>query len=128
MKVALLTAQNRVSPVFETTQTCLLIEATPDRCEINKKHHFKTNNELEMTNELLNKNVEILICGAISHHLEKTLINQGCEVFGFISGEIDDVIDAFNLNKLNTEKFTMPGCEIRKQKRGKKDFSQNEAL
>ena len=114
MKVALLTTQSRVAPVFEVSSTWLMIDATPSECSICSSHHFTTQNEMEMVNELLDKNIELLICGAIPYYLEKHLINQGCEVFAFIAGEVDEVIEALHLNILDKPKFKMPGCQKRK--------------
>ena len=118
MKVALLTAQSRVSPVFETTSTWLIIDTTPDECNICSTHHFNAQNEVDMANELLKENVELVICGAIAYYLEKILINQSCEVFAFTAGEVDEVIEALHINQLDNPKFRMPGCQKRK-KRGK---------
>ena len=123
MKVALLTAQSRVAPVFEVASTWLMINATPSECSICSSHHFTTQNEIEMVNELIAKNIELLICGAIPYYLEKLLINQGCEVFGFIAGGVDQVIEALDLDLLDNPKFKMPGCQQRKQ-RGKNPFCQ----
>ncbi|MFT6927760.1 MAG: putative Fe-Mo cluster-binding NifX family protein [Psychromonas sp.] len=123
MKVALLTAQSRVAPVFEVASTWLMINATPGESSICSSHHFTTQNEIQMANELVVKNIELLICGAIPYYLEKQLINQGCEVFGFIAGEVDQVIEAHHLNLLDNPKFKMPGCQKRKQ-RGKNPFCQ----
>jgi len=116
MKVALLTAQSRVSPVFETTSSWLIINATPSECAIGSTHSFNTQNEVEMANELLVENIELVICGAIPYYLEKILINQGCEVFSFIAGEINHVINALHLNTLDSPEFRMPGCQKRKRR------------
>lgn len=116
MKVALLTAQSRVAPVFEVSSTWLMVNATPGECRICSSHHFTTQNEMEMVNELLSQNIELLICGAIPYYLEKILINQGCEVFAFIAGEVDQVIEALDLNLLDTPKFKMAGCQKRKKR------------
>ena len=67
-----------------------------------------------MANELLAENIEQIICGAIPYYLEKRLMNQGCEVSAFISGEVDQVIEAFNLNLLDKAEFKMPGCQKRR--------------
>ena len=48
MKAALLTAQSRVAPVFETSSTWLTIEVPPDKCHICSTHHFNRQNELNM--------------------------------------------------------------------------------
>ena len=121
MKVALLTAQSRVSPVFETTSTWLVIHATSSKCNICSTQRFSALNEINMVNELLEENIEMIICGAIPYYLEKILINHGCEVLAFIAGDVDEVIEALNLNLLDKPKFKMPGCQKRK-KRGKNSF------
>ena len=124
MKVALLTALSRVSPVFETTSTWLMIDATADQCNISNTQHFHAQNELDMAKELIQNNIEMVICGAIPFYLEKNLIDQGCEVFAFIAGEVDEVIEALHLNQLDKPEFKMPGCQKRK-KRGNNSFCQH---
>lgn len=122
MKVALLTAQSRISPVFENTSTWLLIEATANMYNIHSTNKFKTHTELDMVNELLNENIEMIVCGALPYYLEKILINQGCEVFAFIAGEIEEVKEALQLNLLDTPKFKMPGCQKRIKRKEKNSF------
>ncbi|WP_019614984.1 NifB/NifX family molybdenum-iron cluster-binding protein [Psychromonas ossibalaenae] len=119
MKVALLTTQSRISPVFETALAWLIIEADPNECTIGSRQKFNTQNEVEMANELLVENIDLLICGAIPYYLEKILITQGCEVFSFTAGDVDQVIEALHLNQLDQPKFRMPGCQKRKQKEKK---------
>ena len=116
MKVAILTTHSRVSPVFETALTWLVIEATLNECNICTEQVFHHKNEMGMAQELLDEQVEMVICGAIPYYLEKTLIYQGCEVFSFIAGEIDDILDALHLNQLDNPKFSMPGCQKRKKR------------
>jgi predicted Fe-Mo cluster-binding NifX family protein len=69
-----------------------------------------------MANELIQNNIEMVICGAIPFYLEKTLINQGCEVHAFIAGEIEQVVKALHLNQLNKPELKMPGCQRRKNR------------
>lgn len=113
MKVALLTAQSRISPVFETTCSSLMID-TANKCSIQRTFFFTSQNEIEMINELLNKKIQLIICGAIPCYLEKQLVDQGCNVLSFIAGEVDDVLQALHSNLLNDAKFKMPGCENKK--------------
>ena len=58
MKVALLTLQSRVSPVFETTCSWLVINANEEQCVICDTYYFNAQNEMEMANELLLKNIQ----------------------------------------------------------------------
>lgn len=116
MKVALLTTHSRVSPVFETALTWFVIEAARNKCSICAERPFIQKNELAMAQELLDENVEMIICGAIPYYLEKILINQGCEVFSFIAGEVNEIVEALHLNQLDKPKFKMPGCKKRKKR------------
>ena len=118
MKVALLTTQSRVAPVFATATTWLKIEATATTCEICSSHHFENEDEADKSDELLAQGIELIICGAIPYYLEKILINQGCELFSFIAGEVDQVLEALHLNLLDKPKFKMPGCQKRKKRGG----------
>ncbi|MGL1955753.1 MAG: NifB/NifX family molybdenum-iron cluster-binding protein [Colwellia sp.] len=117
MKVALLTAQSRVSPVFETTCRWFVINATKNRCVIRGTYYFNAQNEVAMANELLIENIQLIICGAIPYYLEKLLVNQGCDVLSFIAGDVDEVLQALRYNLLDDPKFKMPGCKKRKRRR-----------
>lgn len=116
MKVALLTTQSRVAPVFATATTWLKIEATVTTYEICSSHYFKNEDEADKSNELLAQEIELIICGAIPYYLEKILINQGCKLFSFIAGDVDQVLKALHLNLLDKPKFKMPGCQKRKKR------------
>lgn len=121
MKVALLTAHSRISPFFASTSIWLKVKVTENECLICSTEHFQTSNEFDMINELLEQNIEMIVCGAIPYYLEKIAINQGCDIFSFIAGDIDDVINALHQKELDNPKFRMPGCQKRK-KRGKNIF------
>ena len=114
MKIALLKAQTRVSPVFETTCSALIVESVKDQCEILSTYSFTSQNEIEMVDELLSKNIQLVICGAIPSYLEKRLIDEECRVLSFIAGEIDEVLQAMCCGLLEDSKFKMPGCKKRK--------------
>ena len=117
MKVALLIAHSRVSPVFETTSNALFFNLIGNECVESATYHFITQDEQEMVNQLLNNHIELLICGAIPYYLEKILTNQGCEVISFIAGEKNEIMQALCLNQLDKSQFKMPGCHKRKQRK-----------
>jgi predicted Fe-Mo cluster-binding NifX family protein len=67
--------------------------------------------------------VNILICGAITECLFRELQFLGVTVHGFITGQVEDVIQAFILGDLGEERFAMPGCGNRRRDRGGRRFS-----
>ena len=115
MKIALLTTKSRISPVFETTCSSLIVDAEKNQCEIQSTYFFTSQNEIEMVNEILSNNIQLLICGAIPYYIEKRLINEGCHVLSFIAGEIGEVLQALCCDLLDDSKFKMPGCKKRKR-------------
>lgn len=59
--------------------------------------------------ELADMGVEILICGAISRCMHDAVTARGVFVVGFVTGETDRVIAAWQEGVLD-ERFVMPGC------------------
>jgi predicted Fe-Mo cluster-binding NifX family protein len=55
--------------------------------------------------------VEVLICGAISRYFYSLLINvAGIDVIPWVSGSIEEVLNAYMKGNLYRQKFLMPGC------------------
>lgn len=52
----------------------------------------------------------VLICGAVSMHLETMLLSAGVNVIPNTCGPIDEVIAAFIEGRLTNRSFLMPGC------------------
>ncbi len=51
----------------------------------------------------------VLICGAISDRVIRLINSRGIAVIGWISGDVDEVIDAFIENSIYEPAFLMPG-------------------
>ena len=129
MKVALLSAEPRISPVFETTRCSLMVEITEKRSERLNTYYFISENEVEMANELLTQGAQLIVCGAIPYYLEKMLISQNCEVIPFVAGDIEEVLEALCCDSLDSSTYKMPGCQKRQQRKKqpfcKKNVSQD---
>ena len=71
--------------------------------------------------------VDILICGAVSRPFAGMVIHSGMELVPFISGSIDDVVNAYLGGSLNDPRFFMPGhgrgmnwcCQRQRRRRGR---------
>jgi len=101
--------QSRVSPVFDTCTTVLMIKFEQDR-EIERGETYL--DELPLTDQvnILQKlNVTVLICGGISDVLYNMLKNAGIRVISGIAGRVDKVFDAFISGHLDEPRFYMPG-------------------
>ena len=107
--------QSRVSPVFDTCTTVLIIKFEQDR-EIERGETYL--DELSLTdrvNILLKLNITVLICGGISNVLYNMLKNAGVRLISGIAGRADQVFDAFVSGHLDEPRFHMPGYKEREE-------------
>jgi predicted Fe-Mo cluster-binding NifX family protein len=101
MKVAMAHWQGRVSPVFDVADRLVLIDVEDRREVARERLRLISRDGFQRAKELSAIGVEVLLCGAISLTLEKTLIGAGIRVIGFLGGEIENVIGAFLAGKLH---------------------------
>lgn len=110
--------QGRISPVFDTAGSVLLIDLEGGR-EIGRESRSLSRNELlARAGEFLKLEADVLICGAISAPLETLLISSGVHVIGFLCGPVDEVVAAFLNGDIAKPEFSMPGCRAWRQRLG----------
>jgi predicted Fe-Mo cluster-binding NifX family protein len=114
MKIAIPDWQGRVSPVFDSASKALLVEATEGGQVRREMASIPGDDALERARWLRRLGVEVLICGAISRHVETALAGAGIVVIPNTCGQVDDVLKAFLNGRLNEKGFMMPGTLRRK--------------
>ncbi len=111
MNVAITIWGNRISPVFDASQT-LLISAINDGEIIEQKTILFHALRFDMVQKVLHENeVKVLICGAICELGIERLEEMGMEVKPFITGKVDTILRQF-VNEEEIIDFVMPGCRI----------------
>ena len=114
MVIAIANWQGCVSPLFDVSDRLCLIETSNGK-EIGREDVLLKNRDpFGRAGEIASMHVDVLICGAISHPFETTLISAGIPIVGFICGDLEAVMGAFMENRLTDIRFHMPGC-YRKQ-------------
>ncbi len=108
MKIAFSTWKNRISPVFDVSGEIILVDY--DFGKISSQQRLRLPKGQDRCLWLAGKDVEVLVCGAISSQLKTRLEWMKIRVFPFIAGETDQVIHAWSETKVNIDKFMMPGC------------------
>ena len=107
--IAISTWNDRVSPVFDEASRLLVIKAGAEgndsRFETDISEHFPSSKIMRL-NEL---GVDVLICGAISGQFAYMVRNSGIELIPWISGQVDDVFNAYLKGNLFDAKYLMPG-------------------
>jgi len=110
MKIAIAQWQGRVSPVFDVSDRLCLIDIEGQN-EVSRENVVLTMHDpFGRAKEVAGLGTNVLICGAISHVLERALSGAGVQVMGFLCGDLDTVIPAFLQGRLSDGRFFMPGC------------------
>ncbi len=116
MKVAITVWQNRISPLFDATRK-LLISVIHDGVVI-EKHLVSLDciSPFSRAATLETLGIDILICGGVSDFFARLIEARGIQIIPFVSGRVDEIIDAYLKNILGHKRFKMPGCAHGQQK------------
>jgi predicted Fe-Mo cluster-binding NifX family protein len=109
MRIAIPTWNGRISPVFDTASRLLVVEVDKSgessRFETDIRERFLPSKTMRLT-EL---GVNTLICGAISGQCAYMVTSTGIELVPWISGQVEEVLQAFLRGNLFDRQFLMPG-------------------
>ncbi len=113
MKVALPVWNSRISPLFDTARNLLVAEVEEgdvlSRAEVRFEEYYPP----RRVNKLVKLGVNTLICGAISRQFAAMLIGSGITIVPWMSGLVEDVLQAYLEGRLSDHRFLMPGCRWR---------------
>ena len=116
MKVAVPAWNDRVSPVFDTARLLLLVEFE-DGIEVARAE--KAIGRIPLPRRaaaLAELNVDVLLCGAVSRPFSAMLSGAGIKVVPFVTGGINEVLNAFVEGRLSAPRLCMPGCRGRRRR------------
>ena len=116
MKVAIAHWQDRISPVFDVSDRLCLIQIEGQREVSRENVVLKMRDPFGRAKEVAGLGTNVLLCGAISHVLEKAIMATGVQVIGFLCGDLGAVIPAFLEGHLDDGGFFMPGCYRQRQR------------
>ena len=110
MKTALTVWGKRISPVFDSAH--MLLIAVIENKKVVGGHHepFDPGLPLRLVDRLLELDVAVMICGAISELPAFVIETMGIELIPFIAGNTDEVLDNFAREARISPAFLMPGC------------------
>ncbi len=113
MKLALTVWEDRISPLFDTSQKLLVAEIKNAKFFNRQYKSFQTEIPLKQAGRLRELDVDILICGAISKMPLIMINSYGITLIPFITGKVEEILTAYISETLNRPKFQMPGCRFR---------------
>ncbi|NQV31079.1 MAG: NifB/NifX family molybdenum-iron cluster-binding protein [Phycisphaeraceae bacterium] len=116
MKAAFTTWRNRIAPVFDVAREVVLVEANRN-VQIGSTLMSLPEGAVEpKVKQLCEQGVSVLVCGAISRCAQELVKAEKIEVFSFVAGDTESVIQAWLQGGLEQKAFAMPGCAHGRQR------------
>lgn len=119
MRIAIPTWDDKISPVLDTASKLLVVEVK-DKKEASRFEIYLDEQELSRRCvRIRGMEVDILICGAVSRPFSRMLMASGIDIIQDISGNPEDVLNAYLHGNLLYAGFLMPGCRRHTERHGK---------
>lgn len=110
MKIAIPIRDSCVSPAFDFSHRLLLVELEDGREATRSEAVLAPEPTAQRACRLRDLDVDILICGAISRDLARSVTGFGIELLAYVSGPADEVLTAYITGQLANPRFALPGC------------------
>jgi predicted Fe-Mo cluster-binding NifX family protein len=117
-KAAFAIWNNRIAPVFDVARHLHLVEAESGRIVRETQDLLADDLPAPKVLHLAERNIDVLVCGAISRPLQEMVTAYGIRVIPFIAGELHEVVQVWLSGGSDWRSFTMPGCQGRGRRRG----------
>ena len=116
MRIAIPIWGDKISPLLDTASRLLIVEFG-EKGETSRFQIFL--DELNLSRRSLRisgLNIDTLICGAISRPFFRMLRSAGIEIIPEISGDPENILQAYLNGNIFHSRFMMPGCRGRRYK------------
>jgi predicted Fe-Mo cluster-binding NifX family protein len=109
MRVAITVWGNRISPVFDSAQTILLAEIENGTIISRKREFLPRLVASGLARMVAEKQIDTLICGAISERPAQIIQQSGITLLSFVGGNAERLLEDYAAGR-PLELFRMPGC------------------
>ncbi|MDH4239788.1 MAG: dinitrogenase iron-molybdenum cofactor biosynthesis protein [Phycisphaerae bacterium] len=110
MKIAIPVWNGFVSSVFDFAHSLLIVDVEGKQERRRSQIQLEQQAIPQRVNQLVSSGIDVIICGAISRPLAETLTVSNIKVIPFVSGSVDEVLEAYLGNRLAEPQFLQPGC------------------
>lgn len=110
MKVAFTEWNGRIAPVFDVSNTALLIDTGVTDDSRERDVRLPLDSPSAKVAFLADQGVDLLVCGAITRQVQRMAEAEGIQVYPFVSSNIKDAVDAWMHGRLDQASYSMPGC------------------
>lgn len=116
MKIAIPTFGNRVSPRFDCAKTFLVISVEDGKPSERQELAAAGWAPHERINRLIDLGAEAVICGGIDCWSAESLRSAGIVLYGWVSGTIDEALNALYRGKLNANALVAADGRCRRER------------
>ena len=127
MKIAITIWGNRISPVFDSAQTILLAEIDQGAIISQKREFLPRLAASGLARMVAEKQIDTLICGAISERPALIIQQSGIALLSFVGGNAERFLEDLRAGR-PLELFRMPGCNKHKLDPGISDERTSEEV
>ncbi|MEN6624076.1 MAG: NifB/NifX family molybdenum-iron cluster-binding protein [Smithella sp.] len=113
MKIALSVWKEDISTVFDSADDLLVVELDGEEGQKQTTVKMNAAGITDRVSQIKEKQIDVLICGAISRSLENALTSRGIQVYAFVRGGVEKVLSAYQAGELDQAIFALPGCHGR---------------
>lgn len=110
MKAAFSTWDNRIAPVFDASNQIRLVEVESGKIVRSKQGTLPEDLPVQKALRLAELKTDVLVCGAISRAMHDLIISYGIRIIPFVSGALDEIVQALASGRSDWTCFAMPGC------------------
>jgi predicted Fe-Mo cluster-binding NifX family protein len=110
MRVLIPIWRDRVSPLLDVARRFLLVNLQGNSEMERREVKIDETGLALRCKRMVQLDVQVLICGAISRPLEEALASEAVRIIPNTCGPVEQVLEAFRLGKLTDKAFLMPGC------------------
>ena len=110
MKIAVPVWEGRISPVFDTARHIVCFDVTNGVGQPAGETELPSDQPQAKLTKLQDLGDSVLLCGAVSRPLAAVLSAAGIRLVPFLAGEVQEIVHAFAVGRLEGVCFHMPGC------------------
>ena len=111
MRIGIPIWEEKISPVLDTALRLLIIEVEHQSESSRSIAYLDDQDLMQRCLRIKGLDVDIIICCAISHPFLRMLNASGIDVIQEISGQVEDVLEAYLHGDLFNSRFMSPWCE-----------------
>jgi len=108
-RIAVPIFQSRVSPVLDSCNNLMLVDLSEAGAVQRANVSLRKLSLGERAAAMSRQGVEKIICAGVSDLMIACIVSRGIQVISGLSGEVEQIIAAYQQNQLDRDCFRMPG-------------------